>query len=196
MTQAPKQQLPWKILTDLPVPLETAQFVLEPLSEAHAELDYAAFMSCRSRLRRELQWGEWPPVDFTLRDNHDDLAKHYDEFLRRQAFAYTVLAPTRDRCLGCIYLERCDAISGAQLAFWVIDDAISLEFELVQSVMNWIHNYWFIERVLLPIRPENQRGLKIAVDLELEPWAPASDGPLANHNCFLSHRNGTSHGCR
>ena len=114
----------------------------EPLDEKHAELDFEALMSCRIRLREELQWGKWPPEDFTLELNHADLRGHYDEFLRGEAFAYTVLSFDGARCLGCIYLERCVEIQGAQLAFWVIDDAIDMEAFLVPDVLQWIHTAW------------------------------------------------------
>lgn len=56
----------------LPEPLKTTRFVLEPLDERHAELDFKAFMSCRDRLRKELQWGEWPPEEFTVELNRVD----------------------------------------------------------------------------------------------------------------------------
>jgi hypothetical protein len=113
-------------LAPLPEPLNTTRFVLEPLEEKHAELDFEALMSCRARLRGELQWGEWPPEEFTLELNRADLRGHHDEFIRRRAFAYTVLSPDRARCLGCVYLERCAEIDGAQLAFWVINDAVDI----------------------------------------------------------------------
>lgn len=107
MTQAPKHSLPWVAIASLPESLKTARFVLEPLNEKHAELDYEALMSRRARLRDELQWGQWPPEEFTLECNRTDLRGHHDEFVRHEAFAYTVLSPDHTRCLGCIYIERC-----------------------------------------------------------------------------------------
>ena len=56
----PKQCSTWIQPTSAPGPLETPRFVLEPLAEKHAELDFEALMSCRPRLRKELNWGEWP----------------------------------------------------------------------------------------------------------------------------------------
>ena len=186
MTQAPDQDSPWLTRTSLPEPLETARFVLEPLHEKHAELDYAAFTSCRARLRKELQWGEWPADGFTLKENRADLARHYGEFERQVAFAYTVLNPERTRCLGCIYLERCTEIDGAQLAFWVIDDALDVEGTLVSDVLYWVHQSWSIERVLVPLREANVRGIALAQSLGLADWTGANDGPLARHRCFVS----------
>ena len=186
MTQAPRQDFPWLPAASLPDPLEMSRFLLEPLHERHAELDYAALMSCRVRLREELQWGEWPAEDFTLESNRTDLRRHDDEFVRQVAFAYTVLTPDGTRCLGCIYLERCGEIDGAQLAFWVVDDALDMEATLVTNVLCWIHQSWSIERVLLPLRETNARGMALAQRLGLRAWTGQSDGSLSDHRCFLS----------
>ena len=186
MTQAPKQNSPWISPASVPQPLETPRFVLEPLDEQHAERDFAALMSCRARLREELQWGKWPPKDFTLELNRADLRGHHGEFLRGEAFAYTVLSPDRARCLGCIYLERCAEIQGAQLAFWVIDDAIEMEVELVTDVLQWVHTCWSIDPVVIPLREENTRGLALAHRCGFVPCERLRDGPLGDHRCFLS----------
>ncbi|MDG2219887.1 MAG: hypothetical protein P8L85_00805 [Rubripirellula sp.] len=186
MTQAPRQNEPWRTLASIPEPLTTERFVLEPLAPRHAVLDFAAFMSCRARLRTELQWGEWPPADFTLELNRADLGEHYEEFVRREAFAYTVLSVDRERCLGCVYLERCVEIGGCQLAYWVIDDAINREAELVDQMLRWVHQQWAIERLLLPFHQTNQRGITLARNRDLVEWDSPANGPLARHLCFLS----------
>lgn len=161
----------------------------EPLSEKHAELDFEALMSCRARLREELQWGNWPPEDFTLELNRADLRGHHEEFIRGAAFAYTVLSPDRMQCLGCIYLERCAEVGGAQLAFWVIDDAIDMELLLLSDVLQWAHGNWPIERVLIPLRDANPRGIALARQCGLVPWDNVKDSPLSGHRCFLSESN-------
>jgi hypothetical protein len=186
MTQAPKHNSLWISPDAVPQPLETSRFVLEPLGEKHAELDFEALMSCRGRLRRELQWGDWPAEDFTLELNRADLRGHHAEFVRGEAFAYTVLSPDRTRCLGCIYLERCTEIEGAQLAFWVIDDALDTEAVLVTDVLQWVHREWPIDRVLIPLRDANTRGLALARQCGFVSWEPVAEGPLSNHRCFLS----------
>lgn len=186
MTQAPKQKSQWISLTCVPKPLETPRFVIEPLDEEHAEMDFKALMSCRFRLREELQWGKWPPEDFTLELNRADLRGHHDEFTRGEAFAYTVLSPDRARCIGCIYLERCAEIEAAQLAYWVIDDAIDMEAVLVTDVLQWVHRAWSIDRVLIPLREANRRGVAIA---RKRGWVTSDlvkGGPLSDHRCFVS----------
>lgn len=191
MTQAPKQNSPWLELTSLPKPLTHSRFVLEPLDEKHAELDFEALMSCRARLREELAWGDWPPEDFTLELNRADLRRHQDEFVRREAFAYTVLNPDRSQCLGCIYLERCDEVDGAQLAFWVIDDAIELEEDLITSVLEWIHRDWSINPAVVPLRAANSRGIRLVRASGLVTLDSVTEGPLAEHLCFISNCPGT-----
>ena len=186
MTQAPKQNSLWIASTSVPAPLETSRFVLEPLAEEHAELDFEALMSCRARLREELQWNNWPPEGFTLALNRADLRDHYEEFLRGEAFAYTVLQPDRSRCSGCVYLERCDEFRGAQLAFWVIDDAIDLEPVLIKDVLQWVHQNWPVNRVLIPLHEENTRGIAVARKCGLKEWNGHRTGPLGGHRCFLS----------
>ena len=186
MTQAPKQSGPWRTLSSIPEPLATSRFVLEPLAPRHAALDFAALMSCRARLQTELQWGEWPPEDFTLELNRIDLGDHHAEFVRREAFAYTVLSADRERCLGCVYLEHCVEIDGAQLAFWVIDDATGMEAELIDQMLRWAHQDWAIQHVLIPLHETNLRGITLARKRDLVVWDGPADGPLAEHLCFLS----------
>ena len=186
MTQAPKQSSRWKAITSVPEPLKNSRFRLEPLCEKHAGLDFQALMSCRTRLREELRWGDWPPDDFTLELNRTDLRGHHDEFVRHEAFAYTVLCPDGACCLGCIYVERCIEIDGAQLAFWVIDDATDMEGALVRGVIEWIHRDWSMKRILIPLRETNLRGIAIAQNHGLAACDDVKDGPLSSHRCFLS----------
>ncbi len=184
MTEARKPS--WISLAEVPKPPRSPWFLMEPLHEKHAELDFEALMPCRIRLREELQWGNWPPEDFTLELNRADLRRHHDEFMRGEAFAYTVLRHDRSRCLGCVYLEPCAEIEGAQLAFWVVDDAIGLEAVLVAEVLEWVHRAWSMKRVLLPFREENTRGITLARKCGFRAIASANDSPLSEHRCFLS----------
>jgi len=156
-----------------PPPLQTSGWRLAPLHPDLAQEDHDAWQSCRARLVRELQWGGWPSPDFTLADNRADLAEHYAEFERRQAFAYSVLAP--DRCIGCVYIEPWT--DGAQLAFWVIDDALPIEAEVVSQVLAWL-DAWPFDRVVVPLRAENLRGRAGMESLGLEP-CPGPEGHIS-----------------
>ncbi len=189
MTHVPDKDSSWKPLASVPMPLETPQFVMEPLDAMHAELDFAALMSCRARLREELQWGDWPTEDFTLEANRADLERHHAEFIRGEAFAYTVLRHDRTRCLGCVYLEPCPEIEGAQLAFWVIDDAIDLEEVLLSDVLRWVHEDWCIPRVLVPIRDANARCIAFAQRCAWKEKLDVQNSSLSDYRCFLSESN-------
>ena len=186
MTQPPNKHTTWIDASSVPQPLLTSRFVLEPLGEEYAEMDFEAIMSCRVRLRQELQWGDWPTDDFTVQLNRQDLRRHRDEFERGEAFAYTVLSPDRVKYLGCIYIERCTEIDGAQLAFWVVDEAVDMEAILVSDAIQWIHTAWCLSRVLIPLRRQNTRCIAFADKWGLVQTALFRDGPLSNHLCFLS----------
>lgn len=147
---------------DVPPPLQAAGWRLAPLHPDLAELDYSAFRSCRARLVSELQWNGWPGPAFTLADNVADLTMHHTEFRRNEAYAYSVLGP--ERCLGCIYIEPWGG--GAQLAFWVVDDALSIEGEVVAAVLGWLGG-WPLERVIVPLHPANRRGQALLESLRL-----------------------------
>ena len=176
----------WKTRVALPEPLVDPRFVLEPLAAQHAELDFAALMSCRARLRTELQWGQWPPEDFTVERNRADLRRHFDEFERGEAFAYTVLSPDRESCIGCTYIETCAEVDGVRLAFWVIDAALEIEAEFVAAVLRWLHDAWAFDRIVLPLRETNIRCLETANEMGFEEWTPTATKALTGYRCFLS----------
>lgn len=178
----------WRVPRSIPYPATNGLFVLEPLGERHAERDFAALTSCRGRLRGELQWGEWPSDDFTLEENRTDLRRHQSKFENGVAFAYSVLEPDRSRVLGCIYIESCEIEADVQLAFWVIDDAIAIELELVSTVLRWLHNEWNVNRVAIPLRDANARGLKLVNSLGCRSLDRQTAGRLSGFRCFLSER--------
>ena len=93
-------------MTDaLPAPdeLRTEEFLLRPLREADAELDYEAVMESREFLRVWEQ-STWPADDFTLEANRKDLVRHERQHLAGEAFTYTVMNLDETQCLGCVYI--------------------------------------------------------------------------------------------
>lgn len=184
---------PWCADFVPPPPLRTARIRLEVLGPDVVDLDYAAIMSSRARLRDELRWGKdrrWPPDDFTLNQNRVDLERHFAEYERREAYAYTVLDPTGDSCLGCIYIEPHD--DGARLAFWVIDDEIDtdLEAHLLGAVFEWFSTAWSFGVVIVSLQPANGRGVAVVESLGLERLTePADEG----HVSYAWARQATIH---
>jgi RimJ/RimL family protein N-acetyltransferase len=142
---------------DVPPGIETEAFCLEPLTVEHVEVDFAALMSSRETLR-EWSGSDWPSDEFTLEENRDDLERHDREHRQREAFTFTVLAPDRERCLGCVYLTplRWEAEANrnalgevgedeAVVGFWVIDEQrrVALDRRLLAALRTWLAGWPF-----------------------------------------------------
>ncbi|MEZ4523746.1 MAG: hypothetical protein R3A46_19240 [Thermomicrobiales bacterium] len=159
-----------------PVPdtLDTADLQLEMLAPEHVDIDHDAFMSSRERL---LAWsgGRWPHEGFTRDENMADMVMHRDEFLAREAFAYTVLNRSHDRCEGCIYIDPLGRPgdldpsgatadfpeSTARVAWWVRDDALErdLDRQLVNALVDWFQTDWDFDAVTFLTRVDNDRDI-------------------------------------
>lgn len=138
----------------VPDSLETEKFRLEILRPDVTEIDYDAVMSSRVRLRGVFaETTEWPRDDMTLQENTDDLRRHEKEFHSRVAFAFTVLSPDRERCLGCVYLDPPKTTSfDIEVYLWVRDDCLFLDEELYITVKEWADKCWPFDRVAFPGR--------------------------------------------
>lgn len=174
MRQRPPSDSPaWSKDFRPPAPLRAQDWYLAPLHPDLAEVDYAAWRSCRERLVGELAWGGWPGPDFSLQDNRVDLEEHYQEFRDREAYAYSLLSG--QDCVGCVYIEPWS--TGAQLAFWVRDDWLLREREVIAAVLSWLES-WPFDQVLLPLRPWNARKIGVIETLGLVP-CPGPDEHLS-----------------
>ena len=142
--------------------------------------DYAALMSCRARLRDELQWKGWPPEGFTIEDNEVDLQRHRREYTEGTAFAHTVLSPDRERCIGCIYLEPFDDQPGCKLFWWLVDAHLPMEPAFVERVVSWAAAW--NPPLVVPIRQTNTRALALMKGLGLQPIEVAG---IDAHQCFV-----------
>ncbi len=148
----------------IPESLISKKFVLYPLTPAHVALDYAALMSSKEMLRL---WSgsPWPSDEFTLAENQEDLAWHWDEHQKRIAFTFTVLNPTEDRCLGCVYIksmaeayaepveadtstgsvtDSTGSVTDALVRFWVAQPylAQNLDKTLLLALRQWFSAEW------------------------------------------------------
>ena len=96
---------------------------------------------------------EWPRDTLSAAENHNDLQRHADDFQSRKAFAYTVLTPACDKCLGCVYIEPSKATAFDRGAYlWVRDDAVSLDDDLYRAVREWLTNCWPFKKTAFPGR--------------------------------------------
>jgi len=162
----------WSADFDAPTELTTERIRLEPLHPRHTELDHAAFSSCNAYLQKTLQWAGWPEDDMTLEKNRGDLQRHWDEFEAHEAYAYTVLAPDGERCVGCLYINPTDVFGDelqGQIYFWVIESELEGELDrhLLEQVFAWFEAEWPFDKVLVPIRKENEGGLALVRSMGL-----------------------------
>ncbi len=127
---------------------------LDVLTPAVAELDYQAVMSSRERLRNVFAPNDsWPADDMTLEENAADLRKHAAEFSARVAFAYTMLNPARDQCLGCVYIYPA-TVPGydCEMYLWVRDSARHLDETVHRDMRAWLADSWPFARPAFPGR--------------------------------------------
>lgn len=161
-----------------PVPesLDTADLHLEMLAPQHVDMDLDALLSSRERL---MAWsgGRWPHEGFTRDENMADMVMHRDEFLAREAFAYTVLNSTQDRCEGCIYINPLagsrshdsDSIAGTlpestcRVTWWVRDDALDrdLDQQLMAALVEWFRTAWDFDAVTFITRVNNEHDIAL-----------------------------------
>jgi len=172
----PAASTAWEPAFEPPTERVTPRFRMEPLAPRHNELDFAAAQGSREHLQRTLQWGDWPSADATPEDNRGDLERHWGEFQRREAYAYTVLAPDGSRCLGCVYINPVGQNGSpaeperARVAFWVIEPELAndLDRALAQEVIAMIEAEFPLDRVDFPVPVENERGARILGKVGLE----------------------------
>jgi hypothetical protein len=136
---------------DPPSTLTTDQFRLEPLGPQHNESDLAAWTSSIEHIRSTSGYldGKWPPLDgMTLEENLSDLRRHADDFARNAGFTFTVLDPTHDDVIGCVYLyPSTSADSEVRVLSWVRADRADLDVPLADAVARWLETDWPWERV-------------------------------------------------
>ncbi len=141
----------------VPELLVTENFRFEVLAPEVCSLDYDAVMSSKDRLKTVFGIEtSWPRDDLTLSDNLADLKMHQQEFKKREAFAYTILTPNRDRALGAVYIDPSRVIEYCcEVQFWLRNDSLDLDAKLYATIINWISNDWPFKRVAYPGRSVN-----------------------------------------
>ena len=139
---------------DVPAVLETEQFRLRMLSVDDVEKDYEAVIESR-KLLHAMFGSDWPREGFTLEENLADLERHQQEFLDREAFAYTVVSLDESRVVGCLYINPTKKLEAdAVVHMWVRQSEFDkgLDPVLFQTVKEWIKTSWPFEKVAYPGR--------------------------------------------
>lgn len=155
---------PWSPEFDAPRLITTPRIRLEPLQPKFNDLDYKAAQGSRDHLRTTLQWGSWPSPDMTADQNRGDLERHWQEFERREAYAYTVLHPSGTPCIGCVYLNADKQNTrGLRMAYWVVEDQLAngLDEHVVATVLGNVEAAWPVDQVTISHPVQNPRGIKI-----------------------------------
>lgn len=153
----------------VPAELITENFVLLPITTDVVELDFEAVTSSRDALRLWSQ-SDWPEDALTVADNLRDLEAMVQRREKRAAFDYTVLDPSRTRCLGCVYIfppdvsflrkaevtplsERAFTDLDAIVYFWIRSSlaATDIEDRLVSELRTWFTDVWKLERVAFDV---------------------------------------------
>lgn len=131
---------------DVPLGLETSEFVLEPLGPEHNELDYDAWTSSMEHIAATPGYadGSWPR-EMTQDENRGDLQRHADDFRNRKGFTYTVLDPASRDVIGCVYiypLRDSNRDGDACTLSWVRESHAHLDSSLWQAVSTWLESDW------------------------------------------------------
>ena len=138
----------------IPTLIVKEQYVLEPLAPVHNEMDYDAWMSSRAELKGIFgPTNAWPGEVVSLEQNLSDLKRHYQEFIDREAFAYTILSPDRKQCIGCLYIRPTPiADYDCRVDFWFRTSAKHLEPVFFNDLELWLSYEWKFEQIAYPGR--------------------------------------------
>jgi len=82
--------------------IETPDFILQKLTPADVERDFATFMSNKDAIKLQ-RGGVWPDGTETLEDDKIDLSWHQREFELGTSFAYQVVSTDELEMIGCVY---------------------------------------------------------------------------------------------
>jgi RimJ/RimL family protein N-acetyltransferase len=140
-------------------------FKVRPLVPSDVVLDHEAVMSSREFLYHWEQEPPYPPEDFSVEDNLEDLEQMDGEHRNGTRYTYTVMNLDETQVLGCIYLlpnddrmyvtaevtshDGTDLTSvDATVAFWVRVSTWEAGFEraLLEAVLDWLRDDWSLER--------------------------------------------------
>ena len=129
---------------DVPLGLETPEFVLEPLGPEHNESDYDAWSSSLEHVAATPGFPDcsWPRP-MTLDENLADLERHAEDFRTRKGFTYTVLDPAGRDVIGCVYIYPLrDRDHSASVLSWVRKSHAHLDIPLWRAVGEWLESDW------------------------------------------------------
>ena len=140
-----------------PTDLRTDTFTIERLTTANADLDYECYMASPNVIRVHSD-GRWPVEGFTLAQDRAMAATHDIDHQAGRSFAFVLLTPSRDRALGCVYLNPPPvqlAEASAIVTFWIRQDCqhTDLPRTAVSEVDRWLVDEWPLDTYLFRVLP-------------------------------------------
>ena len=139
---------------EVPARLETDEFRLRMLTVNDVVKDFDAVTTSADHLVNIWPGGTWP-AGLTLEQNLIDLGWHQKEFQLQRSFAYTVVALSEDRVLGCVYIEPTRKRGhDAAIFLWARQSGLEdgLETRLYEAVREWVADEWPLENPGYPGR--------------------------------------------
>ena len=143
-------------------------FIVRPLTPADVALDHDAVMSSREFLFHWEQDPPYPPEDFSVEDNLEDLEQMDRAHRDGSRYTYTVMNAAETEALGCIYVLPNDdrmyltaevtshdgtdlSTVDATVSFWVRPSTWADGFEriVLDAVLDWLHHDWSFERPVI-----------------------------------------------
>ena len=143
-------------------------FIVRPLVPSDVALDYDAVMSSREFLFHWEQDPPYPPEDFSVQDNLEDLEKMDSAHRDGSRYTYIVMNADETEALGCIYLlpnddrfyataevtshDGTDLSSvDALVSFWVRPSTWKDGFErlVLDAVLGWLRHEWSLKRPVI-----------------------------------------------
>jgi hypothetical protein len=143
-------------------------FIVRPLVPSDVALDREAVMSSREFLYHWEQEPPYPPEDFSVDDNLDDLEQTDREHRNGTRYTDTVMNVDETQVLGCVSLLPNDdrmyrtaevtshdgsdlTTVDATVAFWVRVSTWEYGFErvLLEAVLGWLRDDWSLERPVI-----------------------------------------------
>ena len=138
----------------VPAKLETAELRLRMLTVNDVVKDYDAVMSSAAHCKTVWPGSKWPD-GLTLEQNLIDLGWHQKEVQTRRSFAYTVVTPSEDRVIGCVYIVPTRKQGhDAEVYLWARQSELAggLEERLHTAVRDWVAKDWPFKAAAFPGR--------------------------------------------
>jgi hypothetical protein len=166
---------------DVPIRLETAEFVIHRQRISDHQLDYLAVMDSKETLR-EWSDSEWPEDDFTLEQNAEDIAGHIADHEQDEDYGFSIFSPNENQLLGSLYLNSVAPLLenyptdpetlkrllefDVRLEYWLrTGTSAGLEKNFVQAVLTWLEASWWFKHPVFGSRRNMNSRRKLYAEL-------------------------------